>query len=140
MAEERPQSGIPRLHAELGIEVDSVRDGVAVYRVRCVPASEAGIDGGAAGAVSSFVVTTAADLALVSAVSSAIDHRREEMNGTAEMNLTYVALPRGEVSVRGEVLERNASMAIVEVVANDEDGSVVARGRGTYAIRQQTPR
>ena len=140
MANEGLPGGIPRLHAELGIEVDSVRDGVAVYRVTCVPASEAGIDGGAAGAVSSFVVTTAADLALVSAVSSAIDHRREEMNGTAEMNLTYVALPRGEVSVRCEVLERNASMAIVEVVANDEDGSVVARGRGTYAIRQLASR
>jgi acyl-coenzyme A thioesterase PaaI-like protein len=98
----------------------------------------AGIDGGSAG-ISSFVVTTAADLALVSAVSSAIDHSREVMNGTAEMNLTYLALPRGEVSVRGEVLERGYAMAVVDVVASDEDGAVIARGRGTYAIREQRP-
>lgn len=139
MTNEPPPSGIPRLHAALGIEVESVRDGVAVYRCTSVPASEAGIDGGHAGAVSSFVVTTAADLALVSAVSSAIDHRREVMNGTAEMNLTYLALPRGEVSVRGEVLERGDAMAIVDVVASDDDGTVIARGRGTYAIREQRP-
>lgn len=136
MTNEPPPSGIPRLHAALGIEVESVRDGVAVYRCTRVAASEAGIDGGG-GAVSSFVVTTAADLALVSAVSSAIDQRREVMNGTAEMNLTYLALPRGEVSVRGEVLERGDAMAVVDVVASDDDGTVIARGRGTYAIREQ---
>jgi acyl-coenzyme A thioesterase PaaI-like protein len=138
MTSDTPGSGIPRLHHELGIEVESVRGGVAVYRCTRVPASVAGIDGGSAG-ISSFVVTTAADLALVSAVSSAIDHSREVMNGTAEMNLTYLALPRGEVSVRGEVLERGDAMAVVDVVASDEDGAVIARGRGTYAIREQRP-
>ena len=132
--------GDPPLHAALGIEVDSVGGGVAIYRVTRVPASQAGIDGGAARAVSSFAVTTAADLALVSAVSSAIDHTREVMNGTAEMNLTYLALPSGEVTVRGAVLDRGEGMAVVDVVASDDDGVVVARGRGTYAIRQRADR
>jgi acyl-coenzyme A thioesterase PaaI-like protein len=137
MAGEREQrrSNYPRLHTALGVEVESVGGGVAVYRVTRVPASEAGIDGGEVGAVSSFVVTIVADLALVSAVSSAIDSAREVMNGTAEMNLTYLALPCGEVTVRGEVIERGAAMAVVDVVASDQDGSVIARGRGTYAIR-----
>ena len=133
------QRGVRGLHTALGIELDSVGGGVAVYRATRVPASEAGIDGGSADAVSSFVVSTVADLALVSAVASAIDHKREAMNGTAEMNLTYLTLPRGEVSVRAAVLERDESMAIVEIVARDEDGSVIARGRGTYAIRGQAP-
>ena len=79
------------LFIALGITGDDVREGFARYRV-------APLDGGD-GAVDTLAVTTAADQCLVTAASTLVVQGREEMNGTAEMNLTYVAEPRGAVAM-----------------------------------------
>ena len=89
------QRGVPGLHTALEIELDSVGGGVAVYRATRVPASEAGIDDGSADTVSSFVVSTVADLALVSAMGderrTAI--RRHRVDHTLAELAAHVALP-----------------------------------------------
>ncbi len=84
-----------------------------------------------------FALTVAADLALVGAASTSVDLAREEMNGTAELNLTYVDAPLGPVGVRGTVIHRAAQLALVEIELRDAAGGLVAKGRGSYAIRQK---
>ncbi len=85
----------------------------------------------------SFALTVAADLVVVGAASTSLDPAREEMNGTAELNLTYVDAPRGPVSVLGTVIHRAAQLALVEIELRDAAGRLVAKGRGSYAIRQK---
>ena len=59
------------------------------------------------------------------------------MNGTAELNLTYVDAPQGPVSVRGTVIHRAGQLALVDVELRNAAGGLVAKGRGSYAIRQK---
>ncbi len=115
------------LFIALGITGDDVREGFAGYRV-------APLRGGD-GAVDSLAVTTAADQCLVTAASTLVVQGREEMNGTAEMNLTYVAEPRGAVIVEGTVVDKGAHLCVITVEVRDEAGTLIATGRGTYAIR-----
>lgn len=123
------QSSRP-LHVALGITGDDVGEGFARYRVEALEAGAA-----EDGTVSNLALTTAADLALVTAVSTLIEDGREAMNGTAEMNVTYVAKPRGAVTVEGRVLHKGPRLAVITVEALDESGALVATGRGTYSIR-----
>jgi uncharacterized protein (TIGR00369 family) len=117
------------LHRALGLRAGELGEGFSEFRVVRAPASE-GPEG-----VSTFAVTTAADIALVSAVSTTIRRTQDQMNGTAELNLTYIANPRGEALVRATVLHRGRTGAVVEVRVTDEGGATVAFGRGTYSIR-----
>ncbi len=134
----RRSSDAQPLHRALGIRADAIGEGMTQYRVVRAPGAAGGIDGAAGGdaeRVSTFAITTAADLAIVTATSTTIDRRRETMNGTAELNLTYVAHPRGEALVRATVVHRAARMAVADVRVTDTDGVPVAYGRATYSIR-----
>lgn len=119
------------LFIALGITGDDVREGFARYRV-------APLEGGD-GAVDTLAVTTAADQCLVTAASTLVVQGREEMNGTAEMNLTYVAQPRGAVTVEGTVVDKGSHLCVITVQVRDEAGALIATGRGTYAIRPLKP-
>jgi acyl-coenzyme A thioesterase PaaI-like protein len=136
------------LHRALGVRADEIGEGFTQYRVTVTPASAGGLDGpatvgsadetaGAQARVSTFAITTAADLALVSAVSTTVTRTRDTMNGTAELNLTYVRLPEGEALVRATVLHRGRTEAVIDIRVTDERGEVVAYGRGTYSIRPE---
>ncbi len=118
------------LFQALGMRAEDISEGYARYRVEPVPAS---VDGD--GLLDSLAITTAADQAVVACASTVIDPRREAMNGTAEMNVTYVAKPRGAVTVEGRVLHKGPRLAVITVEALDESGALVATGRGTYSIR-----
>lgn len=118
------------LFVALGITGGDVREGFASYRVDPVDL----LDGGE-GAVDSLAITTAADQCLVTAASTLVVQGREEMNGTAEMNLTYLAEPRGAVIVEGTVVHKGSHLCVITVEAKDEAGTVIATGRGSYAIR-----
>ena len=132
----RERTDAQPLNRALGVRAEEIAEGFARYRVVRVPGSAAGIDGNdAREGVSSFAITTAADLALVSAVSTTVQAGRDVMNGTAEMNLTYVAQPSGEVVVTATVVHRGALLAVVDVRIEGDDGAPIAYGRGSYAIR-----
>lgn len=118
------------LFQALGVRAEDISEGYARYRVEPVPAS---VDGD--GVLDSLAITTAADQAVVACVSTVIDPRREAMNGTAEMNLTYVARPTGAVQVDARIVHKGPHLAVVDLEVRDESGALVARGRGSYATR-----
>ncbi len=118
------------LHRALGIRARDI-DAGAMELV--VDSSEVG----AGGSVLTWALTVAADLVVVGAASTSLDPAREEMNGTAELNLTYVETPQGPVSVRGTVIHRAGQLALVDIELRDTAGGLVAKGRGSYAIRQK---
>ena len=124
------------LHRALGIRARDIDAGTMelVVEPSEVNARASGFD-----AVFGFALTVAADLALVGAAGASVDPAREEMNGTAELNLTYVYAPRGPVSVRGTVIHRASQLALVDIELRDAAGGLVAKGRGSYAIRQRRP-
>lgn len=128
------------LHRLLGIRADQRGAGFVQYRIVPAPGSTAGADGSlradaGADGVSTFAITTAVDIAVVDAVSTAIDRRATTMNGTAELNLTYIDAPRGAATVRATVLHCGDRVATVEARVTDSRGITVAFGRGTYSLR-----
>ena len=118
------------LSRALGVHAEDVGEGWARFRVDSVLASSAG-----AGAVHSFAITVAADLCLLAAASTTIDPEREHLNGTSEMNLTYVRSARSGALVTGRVLHRKSSLAMVDIEVRDSSGELVAKGRGSYSVR-----
>lgn len=123
-------AGSRRLGSALGIRPDDIGEGFAQYVVEPVAAN---VD--ANGVVRSFALTVAADLAVVDAVSTTLNHDREEMNGTAELNITHVDAPSGPVTVRGSVLHAASHLRMVDIELRAEDGRLLAKGRGSYAVR-----
>jgi acyl-coenzyme A thioesterase PaaI-like protein len=121
----------PPLRHLLGIHPERRGAGWVQYRVARPPGSAGQPDG----PLATFAITTAVDLAIVDAVSTAIDPGEVSMNGTAELNLTYVAAPRGDVTVRATVLHRGDRIVVVEARVTDGHGDAVAVGRGTYSLR-----
>lgn len=114
----------------LGIVGVNVGEGFAEYRITPTPASEDG-----RGSVASFATTIAADMGVLVAASTSLDTDIEENNGTAELNMTFVERPVGELIVRCEVASGSTYMRVVLATARDERGVVIAHGRGTYAVR-----
>lgn len=120
------------LHRALGIRARDIDAGAMELVV-----DPARVDAGAS--TPTVALTIAADLVVVGAASTSLDPAREEMNGTAELNLTYVETPQGPVSVRGTVIHRAGQLALVDIELRDAAGGLVAKGRGSYAIRQKRP-
>ena len=114
----------PRLNELIGLGPIDARNGRATCEVR--PAA------GAAGATT-FALTTAVDMALVRAAGSTVAPP-EEMNGTAELNVTYLRPSSGPARIEAEVVGRSPTLRLVEFSVLDRDG-IVARGRSSYAIR-----
>lgn len=79
-----------------------------------------------------FALTTAVDILLVRAAATTVQ-APEQMNGTAELNVTYLRSPTGTAHVECEVTGRSPTMRLVDFAVRDADGEL-ARGRSTYAI------
>jgi acyl-coenzyme A thioesterase PaaI-like protein len=120
----------------LGIRAEESGEGYTLYRVVPSDGNSDGLDGSEPGTgVSTFAIVTAVDIALVQAVSTTIDSARETMNGTAELNVTFVAQPRGAVTIRSDVVHRDQRLRVALVDVVDEDGRRVAYCRSTYSVR-----
>jgi len=112
------------LNRLMGIVASSAADG----RARCdVEAT------GDEATPSTFAITTAVDIALVRAASTTVAPP-EEMNGTAELNVSYLRTPTSTAHVSCEVIGRSATSRLVEFAVADDAGEF-ARGRSTYAVR-----
>lgn len=85
-----------------------------------------------------FAITSAVDIALVRAAATTVEPP-EEMNGTAELNVSYLRSPTGTASVACEVVGRSSTARLVEFTVADADGEF-ARGRSTYAVRTRRTR
>jgi len=87
-------------------------------------------------APSSFALTTAVDILLVRAAATTVTPQ-EEMNGTAELNVTYTRPAVGTASVEAHEVGRASSMRVLEFSVSDADGAF-AFGRTTYAVRARS--
>lgn len=87
-------------------------------------------------APSSFALTTAVDILLVRAAATTVT-LPEEMNGTAEPNVTYTRLAVGTAMVEAHEVSRASSMRVMEFSVSDADGAF-AFGRSTYAVRMRS--
>ena len=85
-------------------------------------------------APSSFALTTAVDILLVRAAATTVTPQ-EEMNGTAELNVTYTRPAVGTALVEAHEVGRAPSMRVMEFSVSDADGPL-AFGRSTYAVRR----
>ena len=116
----------------LGITGHDYGAGYVEQRIVPTPVSDDG-----RGSVLSFAITVSADLCVLGAVITTLDEAVEETNGTAALSMNYVDAPRSAVLVRGEVVHHGRNLRLIEITATDEGGRVVARGRGSYAVRQK---
>ena len=123
----KPEEFASTLQVEdaLGIERLEATNGMARYRVEELAKDSH---------CQTLAITTAVDLALVRAASTAIDHDTEEMNGTVEYNISYFKNAVGEAIVTANVSGRGANIAVVEVSITDANQTLFALGRGTYSV------
>ncbi len=128
-AAETPPGNARRLDTAMGIVPGGAKDGRATSEVR-------GIAGEAA--PSTFALTTAVDIALVRAAATTVEPP-QQMNGTAELNVTYLRAATGPAQVACTVVGQTSTMRLVEFTVADAGGEL-ARGRSTYAVRTVRPR
>ena len=89
-------------------------------------------------APTTFALTTAVDILLVRAAATTVGPP-QEMNGTAELNVTYLRSPTGIAHVDCEVTGRSPTMRLVDFTVRDAEGEL-ARGRSTYAVSTRRSR
>jgi uncharacterized protein (TIGR00369 family) len=119
-------------HALIGVELVERGEG----RARCrLPMSEK-VKGGVAGSVHGGVLSALIDIATLAAISSVVDHAREQMAGTAELNVSFLRPALGEaVYAEARVLKKGRQLVVVDIDLTDPDGRLVAKGRVNYALR-----
>ncbi len=112
------------LHRLIGMGAEQAADGRATCEVRAMTGENA---------PTSFALTTAVDILLVRAAATTVSPP-EEMNGTAELNVTYMRAAVGTAQVEARAVGRTPSMRVLEFTVSDADGTL-AFGRSTYAVR-----
>ncbi|MHB8577345.1 MAG: PaaI family thioesterase, partial [Dehalococcoidia bacterium] len=120
-------------HRYLDLDIDEQADGYCRISMR---ASERTI-GGVGGSVHGGIMATLVDIAAINAIASLIGPG-ETMAGTAELNISYLRPALSPVVVgEGRVLKKGRSLVFVDVDCSDGHGTLFARGRVVYALRQQ---
>ena len=127
---QRFQTGNP-YHALIGVELVERGDGHARCRL---PVTEK-VRGGVAGSVHGGVISALVDIATLSAVASIVQPG-EQMAGTAELSVSYLRPALGEaVFADARVLKKGRTLAVIDVDITNPDGTLVAKGRVSYALR-----
>ena len=112
------------LHRLIGLANERAGGGRAACEVRCMPGETA---------PSSFALTTAMDILLVRAAGTTVTPQ-EEMNGTAELNMTYTRPAVGTALVEAHEVGREPLLRVLECTVSDAAGTF-AFGRSTYVVR-----
>jgi acyl-coenzyme A thioesterase PaaI-like protein len=115
------------LHRLTGLANGCAADGRAACEVRPMSGETA---------PTSFALTTAVDILLVRAAATTVTPQ-EEMNGTAELNVTYTRPAVGTALVEAHEVGRASSMRVMEFSVSDAEGAF-AFGRSTYAVRMRS--
>jgi uncharacterized protein (TIGR00369 family) len=121
------------LHDYLGIRVVEQRDGYSRLTMRTSERTR----GGVGGSVHGGILATLVDVATLVSVASAVGPD-QQMNGTAELNISYLRPALGEVVVtEGRVLKLGRTLAVVDVDISDGKGRLFAKGRVQYSLRSK---
>jgi uncharacterized protein (TIGR00369 family) len=121
------------LHRALGITLEQHRPGFA--RI-CLRTSSVTL-GGVGGSVHGGLLAAMVDMAMLQALYEMFEPG-DEPAGTADLNITYLrpALT-SRVYAEATVLRKGRHLAVTEVSILDENGTLCAKGRTIYAIRQR---
>lgn len=115
-----------------GEQLIDVERGKAVFRLSITPA----VGGGAAGGVHGGVLSALADISVTTAVLS-VCRRNDHMRGTAELNISYLRPARGQsLTATATIIKKGRMLVVGHVDIANDDGTIVATGRVTYALTQ----
>jgi len=120
-------------HQFMDLDIEDQRQGYA----RIVMKTSERTKGGVGESVHGGMLATLVDIACINAVASAIGPD-DVMNGTAELNISYLRPALGPVVVaEGRVLKKGRTLAVVDVDVSDGKGRLFAKGRVQYSLRQR---
>ena len=112
----------------LGMELAEIKKGWAIVRL---PIGDKLTN--AIGLVHGGAIFSAADSAVGMALVG-MTHRDENIS-TLEMKINYMKpVKGGEILAEATILHRGSQTAVGDVRVRDEDGNLIAKGLGTYAI------
>lgn len=118
-----------------GAQLTHLERGRATFRL----AISAATAGGANGGVHGGIIATLIDVAAVCAVVSACE-QGDRARGTAELNVSYLRPAVGrELVASAGVLKKGSTLAVVDVDVLNEGGTLVAKGRVSYALARERP-
>lgn len=117
-----------------GLHVGLVVDEVAVDRVVVrMPAAEHVLNG--LGIVHGGATATLLDTAATAAAWATPDAKPSTRGTTVALAINYIAAGRaGDLIAEGRVISRGGTLTIVDVVATDADGRLVAKAQATYKL------
>jgi len=120
------------LHRALGVTLEESRPGFARVAIATGPVTMGGVGGSVHGGVLAALV----DIAMLAALGPTFTPD-EQPAGTADLNITYLrpALTP-KVFAEATVIKKGRSLAVTEVSIVDDNGTLCARGRTIYSIRQ----
>ncbi|WBL36930.1 PaaI family thioesterase [Tepidiforma flava] len=123
------------LHRLLGLELLEARPGYARIALRTGPATLSGVGGAVHGGVLAAMV----DIAMLFALQASLQPG-DVPNGTADLGITYLRPVHGpRAEAEAHIIRKGRSLAYAEVAITDAQGSLCARGRTLYALRQAPP-
>ncbi len=117
-----------------GLHVGLVVDEVEVDRVVVrLPAAEHVLNG--VGIVHGGATATLLDTAATAAAWATPDAKPSTRGTTVALTINYIAAGRnGDLIAEGRVVSRGGTLTIVDVVATDADGRLVAKAQATYKL------
>lgn len=121
-------------HTFMDLDIEEQHGGYA----RIVMKTSERTKGGVGESVHGGILATLVDIACINAVASALGPG-DVMNGTAELNISYLRPALGPVVVaEGRVLKKGRTLAAIDVDVSDGKGRLFAKGRVQYALRQRS--
>ncbi|MGE5595366.1 MAG: PaaI family thioesterase [Hyphomicrobiales bacterium] len=120
------------LHRTLALTLEELRPGFARICLATSPLTLTGIGGSVHGGL----LATMVDIAMLEALFK-VTRPGDRPAGTADLNITYLRPAHGKrIYAEATVIKKGRSLAMTEVSILDEDGTLCAKGRTLYALRQ----
>jgi acyl-CoA thioesterase len=124
-------SGLAKL---IGIKLDAFGNGTCKVTTK-VSDSHLNAGGVAHGGLHATMLDTALGGALVSLIE------KEEWCATTQLDISYInpAYSGTDLIAHGKVIRRGKNMAHCEGILTDNDGKIIASGKGTWVIWNEKP-
>lgn len=114
----------------VGISVDAVEPDRVVIRLATSDHTKNGL-----GIVHGGATATLLDTAATAAAWATPQARRTTRGTTVSLTVNYIGAGRDtDLIAEGRVVSRGGSLTVVDVVAHDEDGRLVAKAQATYKL------
>lgn len=121
------------LHTVLGLALEELRPG---YARICLSTSKV-TRGGVGGSVHGGLLAAMVDIAMLEALVPLL-RKGEKAAGTIDLNITYLRPALGaQVYAEATVLRKGRTTVVTEVSITDGRGTLCAKGRTIYALRQE---